>query len=138
VKAYGFVDEVKLRLAMRNTEKLRQEVKAQFLEYGFWSVLLTMEVVTVIAIIGLGSGKYPGLKMSLGTMVLFVEYTRRMFFPIMMFLEQINFVQRAFASADRVFGILDTPLAGEERPGAVADVPEAVEEDPLRERLVLL
>ena len=42
--------------------------------------------------------------MTVGTLVLFIEYTRRLFWPLMQFSEQLNFIQRAFASADRVFG----------------------------------
>ncbi|MFC2171855.1 ABC transporter ATP-binding protein [Acidobacteriota bacterium] len=124
VKAYGFVEEVKLRLALRNKDKLKLEVSAAFLEYGFWSLFLTMEMITVVAIIALGSSRISSLAMSLGTMVLFIEYTRRTFFPIIMFLEQLNFIQRAFASADRVFGLLDTPSSVPDREDAIAEIPE--------------
>jgi ABC-type multidrug transport system fused ATPase/permease subunit len=123
IKAYGFADQVRLRLAVRNRDKLRQELLASFLEYGFWSLFLTMEVVTVVVIIALGTRGATGFAMSLGTLVLFIEYTRRIFFPIIMFLEQVNFIQRAFASGDRVFGLLDIPASERDRPDSVDEVP---------------
>jgi ATP-binding cassette subfamily B protein len=46
-----------------------------------------------------------------------------MFWPLIQFTEQLNFIQRAFASADRVFNVLDTPSRTPERPGAAAQVP---------------
>jgi ATP-binding cassette, subfamily B, multidrug efflux pump len=55
--------------------------------------------------------------------VLFVEYTRRLFFPLLMFAEQIQFLQRAFASADRVFGILSTESTVADALGTVDHLP---------------
>ena len=53
-----------------------------------------------------------------GTLVLFLEYTRQAFWPLAIFAEQIGFIQRAFASADRVFAVLDTPSRTPDREGA--------------------
>jgi ATP-binding cassette subfamily B protein len=39
-----------------------------------------------------------------------------------MFAEQISFIQRSFASADRVFGILDTPSRTPDREGALTTI----------------
>ena len=58
------------------------------------------EVLAVLVIIWIGSQRAFGEAMTVGTLVLFVEYTRRLFFPILMFSEQISFLQRALASAD--------------------------------------
>jgi len=55
--------------------------------------------------------------------VMFIEYTRRLFWPLVMFSEQLDFIQRAFASAERVFGILDTPSRTPDDPDATADIP---------------
>jgi ATP-binding cassette subfamily B protein len=41
-----------------------------------------------------------------------------------MFSEQVNFLQRAFASADRVFGVLDTVSRTADRAHALAEAPE--------------
>jgi ABC-type multidrug transport system fused ATPase/permease subunit len=63
--------------------------------------------------------------MTAGTLVLFLEYTRRLFFPIIMFAEQLSFVQRAMASGDRVLGILETRAQRQEEQGWRAELPRA-------------
>jgi len=81
--------------------------------------------VAVLLILRLGFGEHRLVEgMTLGTLVLFVEYTRRLFFPLLQFAEQIQFLQRAFASADRVFGILGTESSVADPPGAIPHVPK--------------
>ena len=52
-----------------------------------------------------------------------------------MFSEQVNFIQRAFASADRVFGMLDTPSRTPDRRRCARRGPRRLAEHRLRERL---
>ena len=73
-----------------------------------------------MVILYVGSGRLLGVAMTGGTFVLFLEYTRQAFWPLAMFAEQIGFIQRAFASADRVFDVLDTPSRTPDRPGGRA------------------
>lgn len=85
---------------------LSREVRAYFWEYGFWSFLGSCEILAVIVILLSGrSGVVTGA-VSLGTVIMFVEYTRRLFGPVVMFSETLNMVQRAAASAERLFDIL--------------------------------
>ncbi len=84
------------------------EVRASLIEYGFWSFLGSCELAAVAVILTAGrSGIVAGV-ITVGTVVLFVEYTRRLFAPIVQFSETLNQIQRALASADRIFGILAT------------------------------
>jgi ATP-binding cassette subfamily B multidrug efflux pump len=87
-------------------------------------VLTAVEVVAVILLLYLGSGRIFDVTMTIGTLILFVEYTRRIFWPLAMFSEQIGFIQRAFASADRVFAVLDTPSLTPDRVDAAERVPD--------------
>jgi ATP-binding cassette subfamily B protein len=84
------------------------EVKASIWEYGFWSFLGSCEIAAVAVILTAGRGGVVSGAITAGTVVLFVEYTRRLFGPIVQFSETLNQVQRALASADRIFGILST------------------------------
>ncbi len=111
------------KLRRANRERYAAEVRSGFMEYGLWSSFMTLEVIAVMLILWLGFGGGVGRGMTLGTLVLFVEYTRRLFFPILMFAEQLNFLQRALASADRVFGILGTPSTVSDAPDALPEVP---------------
>lgn len=124
LQVFGYERRAADRLARLNTEKLRVERAASMYEYGFWGFLTAVEVGAVILILYLGAGRALGVTMTTGTLVLFIEYTRRVFWPLAMFSEQVNFIQRAFASGDRVFNVLDTPSRTPDRPGAVASVPD--------------
>lgn len=111
------------RLAERNRARYRTEVRNEFLDYSFWEIVGTAEVLAVMLILYLGFGDRFGGTLTLGTAVLFVEYTRRLFAPLAQFTEQLGFIQKAFASADRVFGILDTESRVRNRPGARTEAP---------------
>jgi ATP-binding cassette, subfamily B, multidrug efflux pump len=112
------------KLRKVNRERYATEARSAFLEYGFSGFFLALEVVAVMIILWLGFGSHIGKVMTLGTLVLFIEYTRRLFWPIVMFTEQLNFLQRAFASADRVFGILGTESTVRDPADALPLIPE--------------
>lgn len=96
----------KINLLGRNF--LKKEMQAYGLEYSFWSFIRACEIISIIIIlISSKSGIFTGL-ITIGTVILFVEYTRRLFMPLMQFSETLNQIQRAFASADRIFDILHT------------------------------
>ncbi|MDP9310556.1 MAG: ABC transporter ATP-binding protein/permease [Chloroflexota bacterium] len=62
---------------------------------------------------------------TLGMLVAFVQYTERAFQPIRNLAEKYNLLQAAMVSAERVFGILDTPEEVKNRPEPVR-LPEHV------------
>jgi ATP-binding cassette subfamily B multidrug efflux pump len=123
LQVYGYEGTATRRLAQLNEDKRRTERTAALFENGFWGVLAAIEIGAVILLLYLGSGRLSGVTMTVGTLVLFAEYTRRVFWPLAVFSEQISFIQRAFASADRVFGVLDTPSRTSDRDDARATVP---------------
>lgn len=124
VQIFGYEREAERGLAELNDEKVRLERRASLFEYGFWGVLTAVEVVAVLLLLHLGSGQWLDFSMTVGTFVLFAEYTRGIFRPLAMFSEQLGFIQRAFASADRVFAVLDTESRTADRPDATDEVPD--------------
>lgn len=124
LQIYGYEAEAKRRLAVLNEDKRRVEGAAGVAEQGFWGLLGAIEVLAVILVLYLGSGHLSGTTMTVGTLILFAEYTRRVFWPLAMFSEQLGFIQRAFASADRVFGVLDTPSLTPDREDAADTIPD--------------
>ncbi|MCX7717765.1 MAG: ABC transporter ATP-binding protein/permease [Candidatus Sumerlaeaceae bacterium] len=48
---------------------------------------------------------------TLGTVVLFIQYTQRLFQPIRDLTEKFNIFQTAVAASERIFQLLDTPLS---------------------------
>jgi ATP-binding cassette subfamily B protein len=125
LQVFGYERRAAQRLSRLNQDKLAADRSASLLEYGFWGFLGTTEVIAVMLILYVGSGRVVEVAMTGGTFVLFLEYTRQAFWPLAMFAEQIGFIQRAFASGDRVFGILDTPSRTPDRPDASDTVPDA-------------
>ncbi|MHC4829002.1 MAG: ABC transporter ATP-binding protein [Planctomycetota bacterium] len=111
------------RHAEKNQERVRADLAADFRAYGYWGLLSAVEVVVVMLVLYLGSQRLFGEAMGVGTLILFIEYSRRLFEPILAFSEQLNFMQRAFASADRVFEVLETPSATPEREDAIRTPP---------------
>ncbi|MBU2689529.1 MAG: ABC transporter ATP-binding protein/permease [Candidatus Eisenbacteria bacterium] len=128
LQIYGYTEKARMDLMKFNQDKYVKEVKLAYVEYGFWGIFSAMEIVAVMMIIYVSAPQVLGATMTIGTLILFIEYTRRLFWPLLMFSEQLNFIQRAFASADRVFELLDTPSRTPDRPGASSHVPAVWEE----------
>ena len=63
--------------------------------------------------------------LDLGVMVAFLFYVQRFFDPIRSLTIQYSIMQRAMASGQRIFEVLDVPLAVQDKPDAIS--PEAVE-----------
>ncbi|MCK5596706.1 MAG: ABC transporter ATP-binding protein, partial [Candidatus Eisenbacteria sp.] len=123
LQIFGYTEKAQMDLAKLNRDKYSKEIRVYFRQYAFWGAFASAEIAAVMVIIWIGARSVFGVAMTVGTLVLFIEYTRRLFFPLVMFSEQLNFLQRAFASADRVFGILDTASRTADRPDAVSDIP---------------
>jgi ATP-binding cassette subfamily B protein len=123
LQIFGYTEQAQLGLMLRNKEKYSKEMRLYFVEYGFWAAFASAEIAAVMVIIYVGARQVFDAAMTVGTLVLFIEYTRRLFWPLIMFSEQLDFIQRAFASADRVFQVLDTPSRTPDRPGARDVVP---------------
>ncbi len=108
LQVFGATGTAAEKLHRAGEEYVRREVRAMGWEYTFWSFLGSCEIVAVAVILFAGRGGLASGVLTAGTVVLFVEYTRRLFQPILMFSSTLNQVQRGLASADRLFGILDT------------------------------
>ncbi|HEX2864654.1 MAG TPA: ABC transporter transmembrane domain-containing protein, partial [Deinococcales bacterium] len=57
--------------------------------------------------------------LSIGTVVAMVELLRRLFGPLQDIADKFNVLQAAFASAERIYGVLDEPESLQDRPDAV-------------------
>jgi ATP-binding cassette subfamily B multidrug efflux pump len=123
LQLYGYTDKALHELKRRNRDKFGKEVRVSYVEYSFWGLFSAFEIVAVMVIIFVGARQVLGAAMTIGTLVLFIDYTRRLFWPLLAFSEQLNFIQRAFASADRVFNVLDTPSRTPDKPDAIETVP---------------
>ena len=123
LQIYGYTERAKMDLVRLNRDMYSRQTRVYLREYAFWGAFSSVEIAAVMLIICVGAKHYLGVVMTVGTLVLFIEYTRRLFFPMVQFSEQLDFIQQAFASADRVFGVLDTPSLTPDAPDAIEAVP---------------
>lgn len=124
LQVFRATDKAAEKLHRTGEDFVRKEVRAVGWEYVFWSFLGSCEVAAVVVILLSGRGGVAAGAITAGTVVLFVEYTRRLFQPIVMFSSTLNQVQRALASAERLFGILDTETMTPEGSGGEEEFPE--------------
>jgi ATP-binding cassette subfamily B multidrug efflux pump len=90
-----------------NRLKYKSELKATVLWYAVWMLVDFGEVLGVGLVLGVGGALALKGELTIGTLFLFVSYIARLFGPLRAISNQINVIQRAFASAERTFRVLD-------------------------------
>ncbi len=77
----------------------------------FYPAIEVLGALAVAAIIWFGGGWTLQGSLELGSLVAFVLYSQRFFRPISDLSEKFNVLQAAMASSERIFALLDTPVA---------------------------
>ena len=77
----------------------------------FYPAIEVLGALAVAAIIWFGGGWTLQGSLELGSLVAFVLYSQRFFRPISDLSEKFNILQAAMASSERIFALLDTPVA---------------------------
>jgi ATP-binding cassette subfamily B protein len=95
------------RMDVLNRLKYKGEVKAYIMWHAVWMLVDFGEVLGTALVLGFGGVWALRRQMTVGTLFLFVAYITRLFAPLRAISDQINVMQRAFASAERAFQILD-------------------------------
>jgi len=121
LKVFGRVPWAEAALDAKSRERRDNDIKAQVMEYtvmgglGFMIGPLFMAAIVKILAPGILSGT-----MTLGTLLVFLEYGRRLFDPIMAIAENVRGIQQARVSLKRIFDIMS--LAPEEGRGKATPV----------------
>lgn len=116
VQAFNRQDWFGARFDELNRHRYQQELRGQQLWLFFWLLLDIGEVAALAAVLGLGGLWTLRGSLTVGGLFLFYSYISRLFGPLRGLSQQVNVAQRAVASAQRVFGLLDQPeepLAGQ-------------------------
>jgi ATP-binding cassette subfamily B protein len=108
IQQYNYERRARERMRKVNKGKFRVDVRSMVLDYSFWSAFLYFEIIAAIIVLLIAAPKVQAGMMTLGTLILFFEYIRRIFQPIQQLSEQLNFVQRGLISVERIFSILET------------------------------
>ncbi|MFA5498275.1 MAG: ABC transporter ATP-binding protein [Candidatus Cloacimonadia bacterium] len=106
-------------------QKRNVEAKAMFIEYGLWGVYdFVMETLVVVLLVYLIVPKILLGGITIGTLVIFIQYSQRIFYPLLAISENINQIQRGFVSLNRIFTLLKLskePLGEEENKRVTID-----------------
>ncbi|MFO8144645.1 MAG: ABC transporter ATP-binding protein [Candidatus Syntrophosphaera sp.] len=100
-------------LAEASHAKYRLETRTSFIEYGSHSVFMfVFEVLFFILIVRMMSPRIIAGAVTLGTLIVFVDYIMRMIWPLMQISENVMQIQRAFVSLKRILEL--TELSSED------------------------
>jgi ATP-binding cassette subfamily B protein len=85
-------------------------VESIFYYAVFYPAVEFVSAIAAALILWTGGGWVLGDALTLGSLVAFLQYSRRFFQPITDMSEKFNILQGAMASSERIFGLLDTPV----------------------------
>ncbi len=85
----------------------------------FFPLVGFMGEITVALVLWYGGGQVIQQAITLGLLVAFTDYVRQLFQPLQDLSEKFNIFQAAMASAERIFGLLDTQEEVADKPGAI-------------------
>ncbi len=109
-----------------NREHRDANVESIFYYAVFYPAIEVVGALAAALIIWFGGGWAMQGTLTLGSLVAFLQYSQRFFRPISDMSEKFNMLQAAMASSERIFKLLDTPVAI----AAPADAERAAAEAP--------
>ncbi|MBF0382609.1 MAG: ABC transporter ATP-binding protein [Magnetococcales bacterium] len=92
-----------------NSSYYQTVLKSNFLEAFQFSFIEASSVVVVALLFLYGAGLNPEDGVTVGVMVAFIDYLRRIFFPIRDLSGKFTTMQAAMTALERIFALLDTP-----------------------------
>ena len=134
VQAFAREDTNLQNFDVVNRENLRRLLKATAFSSGFGPVIIFISTVATVVVIWFGGQRVLAGVMTVGSLYAFLAYVGRFFEPINDLSSKYNSMQAAMAGGERVFELLDTSPAVQDRPGAQALPP--IEGDVVFENVV--
>jgi ATP-binding cassette, subfamily B, multidrug efflux pump len=86
-------------------------IQSVFYYAVFYPAIEVTSAMATALILWYGGGKVLAGALTLGSLVAFIQYSQRFFRPISDISEKFNLLQAAMASSERIFTLLDTPVA---------------------------
>jgi ABC-type multidrug transport system fused ATPase/permease subunit len=125
VKAFGREDEQARRLEVEASSILDQNLEAARIRAFYVPLLAILPQLSLAAILWYGGRLAIDGQITLGALVAFNSYLLLLAWPLQGLGMLFGFAQRAAASAERVFEVLDQPPAIADRPDALSLPPAA-------------
>lgn len=104
-----FIQEERKLKAFENTSKdlLAAHLKQLVLFSIYRPYMYFMYIIGLAVVLGYGGSKVMNGTLSIGTLVIFIQYVSIFFEPIQQLAEQFDILQSAMASAEKIFSLLD-------------------------------
>jgi ATP-binding cassette subfamily B protein len=123
VQALSLEADLEARFAGANDRHRRANLDSIMNDSLLYATVEMLASWVIAGLIWFGGGEAVRGAVTLGVLVAFIEYVQMFFVPIRDLSSKYAVLQSAFASAEKVFGLLDRPIAVEEPPAAVAPTP---------------
>ncbi len=117
-----------------NAEHRRAHLRSITLYAIFFPAIEILTSVALALLLVAGGGRISRGTLTVGVLAAFLQLTRRFFEPLQDLSEKVNLFQSAMASSERVFRLLDTPVAVPE-PAAPRPLPDPVRGEVAFERV---
>jgi len=132
VRIFAREEQEMAKFGDRSTAVFEASVTAARLRAVYIPLITFLPNVAIAVLLYYGGRQVIDGQLTLGALVAFYGYLMLLVFPAQVIGWLTGLAQRAIASAQRVYEILDTPLAMTDRPGA-AELPPCLAEGPGRE-----
>ncbi len=107
IQLFNRTEKINKKVFKKSEEKFRIEAKTSFIEYSFWSIqTFFVETLFIIIVILLISPKIFSGLLTVGTLVIFIQYGLRLFQPVMQISENFNMFQKGYVSLQRILNIM--------------------------------
>lgn len=119
VQLFGREDAERQRFAGLNDAHLTAHLRSITVYALYFPVIELLTTLALASLLVTASGEVGRGAATVGTVAAFLQLVRRFFQPLQDLSEKYNILQGAMAASERLFGLLDTPAAGD-----LADTPD--------------
>ncbi|MEO0077051.1 MAG: ABC transporter ATP-binding protein [candidate division WOR-3 bacterium] len=108
IQAFNRENYFATKMDKLSEEKYSTEYQGMKLWYRIWYLVDFGEILGLVLVLGIGGIWALKGQTTIGTLFLFASYIMRLFMPLRGISDQINIIQRALASTQRIFNVFDT------------------------------
>jgi ATP-binding cassette subfamily B multidrug efflux pump len=120
VQLFGREDDMARRFGVLNRDHLEAHLRSITIYAVFFPAVELLTAIAMALLLWYGGLRVLDGTLTVGILAAFIQYTRRFFQPLQDLSEKFNLLQSAMASSERVFSLLDEPVAVREPEHALA------------------
>jgi ATP-binding cassette subfamily B protein len=111
VQLFGEEPRERAAFAEHNDAHLDAHLRSITVYALYFPVIEVLTTVALASLLVAGGVRVEAAGVTVGTVAAFLQLVRRFFQPLQELSEKVNLLQAAMAAAERIFGLLDTPVA---------------------------